>query len=89
MGLETPGRKGNPNVAVAALARKLLVQVWHILSGNPPTALETHKSLTLKLHRLAVSLGASLRNKLQLGDTLLQCVQELARRSLHAAIIAP
>jgi transposase len=30
-------RKGNRNVAVAAVARKLLVQVWHMLSGNPPT----------------------------------------------------
>ena len=54
-------RKGNRNVAVAAVARKLLVQVWHMLSGNPPTALETDKSFTLKLHKLAVVLGASLR----------------------------
>jgi transposase len=82
-------RKGNRNVAVAAIARKLLVQVWHMLSGKPPTALETHKSFTLKLHKLAVALGASLRNKLQLGNTLLQCVQELRRRTLQAAVIAP
>ena len=60
-------RKGNRNVAVAAVARKLLIQVWHMLSGNPPTALETHKSFTLKLHKLAVSLGTSLRGKLQLA----------------------
>ena len=77
-------RKGNRNVAVAAVARKLLIQVWHMLSGNPPTALETHKSFTLKLHKLAVSLGTSLRGKLQLGDTLLQCVKELRRRTLQA-----
>ena len=76
-------RKGNRNVAVAAVARKLLVQVWHMLSGNPPTALETDKSFTLKLYKLAVSLGSSLRGKLQLGDTLLQCVQELRRRTLQ------
>ena len=67
MGLETLARKGNGNVAVAAVDRKLLVQVWHMLSGNPPTALETHKSFTLKLHKLAVTLGTSLRGKLQLG----------------------
>jgi len=78
-------RKGNRNVAVAAVARKLLIQVWHMLSGNPPTALETHKSFTLKLHKLAVSLGTSLRGKLQLGDTLLQCVKELRRRTLQPA----
>jgi hypothetical protein len=53
-------RKGNRNVAVTAVARKLLVQVWHMLSGNPPTALETDKSFTLKLHKLAVVLGAPL-----------------------------
>ena len=82
-------RKGNRNVAVAALARKLLVQVWHMLSGNPPTALETDKSFTLKLHKLAVTLGTSLRSKLQLGDSLLQCVQELRRRALQPALIAP
>ena len=52
-------RKGNRNIAVAAVARKLLIQVWHMLSGNPPTALETDKSFTLKLHKLAVSLGTS------------------------------
>ena len=79
-------RKGNRNVAVAALARKLLVQVWHMLSGNPPTALETDKSFTLKLHKLAVSLGTSLRGKLQLGDTLLPCVQELRSRALQPAL---
>jgi transposase len=82
-------RKGNRNVAVAAVARKLLVQVWHMLSGNPPTALETDKSFTLKLHKLAVTLGTSLRGKLQLGDTLLQCVQELRRRTLQPAVITP
>ena len=64
-------RKGNRNVAVAAVARKLLVQVWHMLSGNPPTALETDKSFTLKLHKLAVWYwDAPLRRQLQLGDTL-------------------
>ena len=78
-------RKGYRNVAVAAVARKLLIQVWHMLSGNPPTALETHKSFTLKLHKLAVSIGTSLRRKLQLGDTLLQCVKELRRRTLQSA----
>jgi transposase len=82
-------RKGHRHVAVAAVARKLLVQVWHILSGNPPTALETKKTLTLKLHKLAVCLGASLRSELQLGDTLLQCVQALRRRTLQSSLTAP
>ena len=67
MGWKLFARKGNRNVAVAAVARKLLVPVWHMLSGNPPTALETDKSFTLKLYKLAVSLGSSLRSKLQLA----------------------
>ena len=82
-------RKGNRNVAVAAVARKLLVQVWHMLSGNPPTALETDKSFTLKLHKLAVALGAPLRRELQLGDTLSACIQTLRSRALQPANIAP
>ncbi len=82
-------RKGNRNVAVAAVARKLLVQVWHMLSGNPPTALETDKSFTLKLHKLAVVLGASLRRELRLGDTLPACIQTLRSRALQPANIAP
>jgi transposase len=82
-------RKGNRNVAVAAVARKLLVQVWHMLSGNPPTALETDKSFTLKLHKLAVVLGAPLRRELRLGDTLPACIRTLRSRTLQAANTAP
>jgi transposase len=54
-------RKGNRNVAVAAVARKLVVQVWHLLSGNPPEAMEPSKSFDLKLHKLAGTLGKTLR----------------------------
>jgi transposase len=82
-------RKGNRNVAVAAVARKLLVQVWHMLSGNPPTALETDKSFTLKLHKLAVTLGAPLRRQLRLGDTLFDCIRTLRSRTRQPAYTAP
>ena len=82
-------RKGNRNVAVAALARKLLVQVWHMLSGNPPTALETDKSFTLKLHKLTVVLGKPLRHELRLGETLSVCTRILRSRTLQAANTAP
>ena len=82
-------RKGNRNVAVAALARKLLVQVWHMLSGNPPTALETDKSFTLKLHKLTVVLGKPLRHELRLGETLSACTRILRSRTLQAANTAP
>lgn len=82
-------RKGHRNVAVAAVARKLLVQVWHMLSGNPPTALETDKSFTLKLHKLAVAMGKPLRRELGLGNTLLESVQALRSRTLQAANNTP
>lgn len=37
-------RKSRRNIAVAAVARRPLVQVGHTLMGNPPEALETDKS---------------------------------------------
>lgn len=67
-------RKGHRNVAVAAVARKLLVQVWHVLSGNPPEVMEPNKSLNLKLKRLTVVLGKKLRAELGLPKTIDDCV---------------
>jgi transposase len=75
-------RKGERNIAVGAVARKLVVQVWHLLNGNPPDALEADKSLTIKFHKLAVTLGKSLRTKLGLPANLKECVMELQRRML-------
>ena len=75
-------RKGHRNIAVAAVARKLVVQVWHLLSGNPPVALEADKSLTLKLHKLAVALGKSLRVQLGLPSNLKECITQLRQRIL-------
>lgn len=70
-------RKGNRNIAVVAVARKLVVQVWHLLSGNPPEALETDKSHALKLKKLAVLLGADLRSRLSLPSQIQACVAHL------------
>ncbi len=75
-------RKGERNLAVAAVARKLLVQVWHLLSGNPPTALEANKSMAIKLHKLAVTLGKSLRAQMGLPSNLRDCLLELQRRTV-------
>lgn len=74
-------RKGHRNVAVAAVARKLLVQVWHILQGNPANAQETNKSFLLKLQKLSVALGAPLREKLALGKSLAESVENLRQRA--------
>jgi transposase len=75
-------RKGSRHIAVAAVARKLVVQVWHLLSGNPPVALEANKSLSLKLQKLAVILGKNLRAKLGMPADLKHCILELQKRTL-------
>ena len=78
-------RKGNRNTAVAAVARKLVVQVWHLLSGNPPEMLEENKSLSLKLQKLIVILGKNLRAEMGLPSSLAECVLELQQRMLSTA----
>jgi len=75
-------RKGQRNIAVVALARKLLVQVWHVLSGNPPTALEAEKSYELKLRKLLALLGRELRAELGLPAAIPRCVEALRIKTL-------
>jgi transposase len=75
-------RKGARNIAVAAVARKIVVQVWHLLSGNPPTVLERDKTLAAKLKTMAVLIGQSVRAQIGLPDTLAKCVLELQARIL-------
>ena len=83
-------RKGSRHIAVAAVARKLVVQVWHLLSGNPPAALEANKSLAIKLQKLAVTLGKSLRAQMGLPSNLKECILELQKRILcHAPFCEP
>jgi transposase len=73
-------RKGHRNIAVAGIARKLLVQVWHLLHGNPPLALETDSSFRLKLQKLAVALGTTLRSEIGLGTSLEDAIKNLLAR---------
>lgn len=73
-------RKGNRNTAVAAIARKLTVQVWHLLMGNPPEGLEGDKTLAFKFQRLAASLGVLLRTELGLPTKPADCVAVLLAR---------
>jgi transposase len=68
-------RKGQRNIAVAAVARKLAVQVWHLLSGNKIEMLEPSKTRHTKLQKLSVMLGKTLRSELKLPGTLKECVQ--------------
>ncbi len=94
MGRDTPlgkwgwklfARKGQRNIAVAAVARKLLVQVWHALMGNPPEAVENDKSYATKLKKLTVTLGKALRSELQLPAKLEACVAHLQNQILSNA----
>lgn len=75
-------RKGQRNIAVAAIARKMLVQVWHLLCGHPPVALEVGQSLAIKLQKLLVALGQEARHKLGLNGTLCQAVAQLQQTML-------
>jgi len=68
-------RKGSRNVAVAAVARKLLVQVWYLLSGKAPEAVDSENQLRTKLGKLTVNLGKSLRREMELPATIAGCIQ--------------
>jgi transposase len=76
-------RKAHRQIAVAAVARKLVVQVWHLLSDHPPLALEASKSLLCKLKKLAAMLGKELRTQAGLPASLADCIQELQQRILQ------
>jgi transposase len=73
-------RKGSRNIAVAAIARKLLVKVWHLLSGNPVLDLEKDKKFKLKLQKLSLAIGQDSRKAMGLGKTITQCIDNLLQR---------
>jgi transposase len=81
-------RKGERSIAVVGVARKMVVQVWHLLMGNPPTGLDKDKSLRLKLQKVAVTLGAQRRVDLGLPSKLLECVKVLLARIEEAPLAA-
>ena len=74
---------------LTAIARKLLVQVWHTLQGNPPLALESDTSFRIKLHKLALTLGKDLRREMKLGDTLTEATTILLERCRTLALEPP
>lgn len=68
-------RKGHRNIAVAAIARKLTMQVWHLLMGNKPELLETSKSRNTKFAKLLSAIGKQRRTELSMPQTIAQCVE--------------
>ena len=73
-------RKGQRNIAVVAVARKMVVQVWHQLMGNAPTAAESEKSLAVKLRKLSVLLGKNQRTQLGLPGALDACLSHFLQQ---------
>ncbi|MBA3833566.1 MAG: hypothetical protein H0X34_17075 [Chthoniobacterales bacterium] len=55
-GLAVAARRGR-NKAAVAVARKLCVAIWHVLSGHVIGALEPRARLQTKLGKLATELG--------------------------------
>jgi transposase len=68
-------RKGNRNVAACAVARKLLVQVWYLLSGRMVGMLEGETSYRLKLKKMLGSLGKKYREEMGLSGQISQLVE--------------
>ena len=50
-------KKDCKNIAVAAVARKLTVAIWHLLRGHFTTVLEMSEHLQTKLMKIATTLG--------------------------------
>lgn len=70
-------RKGHRNIAVAAVARKLAMQVWHLLMGNQPQLLEATASRLTKFTKLLTVIGKEQRSELNLPITLKDCIAHL------------
>lgn len=56
-GWRLAAKKGHRNVAVAAVARKLTVAIWHLLKGHFTPLLEMNDHIQTKLLKLATLLG--------------------------------
>lgn len=67
-------RKSQPNIAVAALARKLVIAIWYHLNGKAQPLTEIDKSLSLKVGKIINNIGVK-RIK-EMGKTRLQLRKE-------------
>ena len=74
-------RKGKRNIAVAAIARKLAGQAWHVLMGHPVQCAKDHlKTLRLKLAKALTVLGKQHRALLSMPATIEDCINLLLER---------
>jgi transposase len=56
-------RRGNRNLATVAVARKLAVQIWHLLRGHYTTLTEVPERLRTKLGQLATICGLTAKSQ--------------------------
>ena len=70
-------RKGHRNIAVAAVARKLTMQVWHLLMGNKPELLESTTSRLTKFTKLLTVIGKEQRAQINLPGSIKDCACHL------------
>lgn len=73
-------RKGHKNVAVAAVARKLAIQLWHLMRGGCVTLADQRRSLETKLQRIFRQLEQSTRIELGYAKKISDSVAELMRK---------
>ncbi len=73
-------RKGSRHIAVVAIARRLTVQLWHLLKGHAITMPEQAKPLKTKLGTLCSGMGKALRSELALPSTIADTVDHLLEK---------
>lgn len=73
-------KKGNRNVAVAAIARRMVIQLWHLLRGRGVTREDQQKSLMTKLRHITTTIGKEQRTQVGLPSSVAECVAELMKR---------
>jgi transposase len=75
-------RKGSLNLAVAAVARKLLVAVWYLMMGRSGTVERIDQSLAIKIGKILSHIGT--RDLEQLGKT-----RKELREQIHQSLKSP
>jgi transposase len=70
-GLSLLMRKGHRNIALAAVARKLAMRIWRVLSSEQPiNGLQLNDALHAKMRKLLTDMGRHARKTLGLTGTL-------------------
>lgn len=72
--------KGNRNVAVAAIARRMVIQMWHLLRGRGVTREDQRPTLFKKLRDITVTIGKEVRTAAGLPAKVIECINELQKR---------